>query len=185
MLTLDEYHIYRVNGRIVQDSATGILKKLGYIDTAFYDEYSANRGRLVHLVNKLHVDGELDETTVDPILLPYFQATLRFLADSGFIITRSEFMLYCPEWDYACTVDFEGYFSHAPRILYFGDWKSGKMQDWTRYQLALECNAQGEYRRRVGVELRKNGTYKTRIYNDHYDLPSILDELKQYRQENR
>lgn len=182
----EEYHLYRDEdtGRIIPDSTTGLLKKLGFIQPVYgYNEYSRNRGTLAHRVAKLHLDGDLDEDSVDPVLVPYYHAVLSFLADTGFVVTRSEFVLYCKEWDFASTVDFEGYFPAYPSVLYLGDWKTGKMMDWVRWQLALEKIAAGEYRRGIGVELRKNGTYKSRTYGDLTDEVKMRRRLKQYKEE--
>jgi hypothetical protein len=181
----EEFHTYQdaETGRIIPDSCTGLVKKLGFSDPSpFYTEYGRNRGTLAHKVARLFLEGDLDEETVDPVLAPYFHAVLSFLVDTGFVVTRSEFILYSEKWDFAATVDFEGYYPVAPSILYLGDWKTGTMMDWVRYQLILEKIALGEHRQRIGVNLKGNGKYKAKHFDNPLDEQEVLWRLKNYKE---
>jgi len=177
-------HVYRDTdtGRIIPDSTTSLLRKLGFAeDSPYFNEPARRRGSFTHAAIHYHTEQDLDESTIDDAIRPYFMAAVRFLVDTGFVVTRSEFVAYSAEWDFASTVDFEGSFpgSIIPTI---GDWKSGKMQDWTRYQLALEEIAMGKRVRRIGVELRRNGRYRVQPYTDKWDRQEVLTRLKAYKE---
>jgi hypothetical protein len=183
-ITLDEdTHKYTVDGRIIDPSVTGLLKAVGLIDGTWFTEFGRLRGQLTHKAIKYFNDGELDEETVDPVLKPFFHGYLSFLADTGFVVVNSELIVYEPTLDYIGTLDLEGFFPRNPKIQYIGDTKTGKMQDWTKYQLALYRKARALPRRRFGLELHANGTYKIVWFTDPYDEAEALGLLKKYRKE--
>lgn len=177
----EDTHIYTVDGRIVDPCVTGLLKAVGLIDDTWFTEFGRLRGKLTHKVIKYFNDGELDEATVDPVLQPYFQAYVRFLVDTGFVVVNSELIVYEPALDYIGTLDLEGYFPRNPKILYIADNKCNKVHDWTRLQLSLYRKARGLPRRRFGLELHGNGTYKYVEFKDPYDEAEALGLLKEYR----
>lgn len=179
----EDTHIYTVDGRIVDPCVTGLLKAVGLIDDTWFTEFGRLRGKLTHKVIKYFNDGELDEATVDPVLQPYFHGYLSFLADTGFVVVNSELVVYDPGLDYIGTLDLEGFFPRNPKLLYIGDTKCNEVYDWTRLQLALYRKARGLPRRRFGLELHANGTYKIVWFTDPYDEAEALGLLKQYRQE--
>jgi hypothetical protein len=183
MITLDpESHVYRnEEGREIRPSATGLLKFAGHIDDTHYTEYGRDRGRLVHLVARLHNEGDLDESTVDPVLVPYYRAYLKWLIDQRVTVIRSEFIAYNPTLGIVCTPDLEAVIdSHQTKTLV--ELKSGKMMPWTALQLAFQRLAVNEYRNRIGLELRANGTYKMQWYGDRSDEGVILEDLRKYRE---
>jgi hypothetical protein len=85
----EEGHIYTLDGARLP-SVTGILKAEGFIDDSFYDEYSRQRGSLVHLATHYDDLGELDEDSLDPVIAPYCEAWRRFKRESGFVVDQSE-----------------------------------------------------------------------------------------------
>lgn len=85
----EDGHVYTYNGQH-WPSITGILKDEGFIDTAFYDEWSRDKGSHVHKAIKYYLADELDEETIDPVIVPYLSAFKRFMAESGFIVKQSE-----------------------------------------------------------------------------------------------
>lgn len=179
----EDTHEYMVDGRIIDPCVTDLLKASGLIDDTWFTEFGKIRGKLTHKVIKYFNDGELDEDTVDPVLQPYFHGYLSFLADTGFVVVESELIVYEAHLSYIGTLDLEGYFPRNQRLLYIGDTKCNKVYDWTRLQLALYRKARGLPRRRFGLELHANGTYKIVWFTDPYDEAEALGLLKTYREE--
>lgn len=82
-------HVYTYNGQH-WPSITQILKAEGFIDTTFYDDWSRDRGSMVHLAIKYDLAGELDDENLDPEIIPYLTGFRKFMAESGFIVDKSE-----------------------------------------------------------------------------------------------
>jgi hypothetical protein len=183
VITIDEDHIYRVDDRIVPVSVTGLLKYAGLIDDRYFSEYGRIRGQLTHRAIQWHNEGTLDEDSLDPALEPYFRAYVRFLVDSGFVVTGSEIKVYSEEWDYAGTLDIKGYFKKSPHISYIGDTKCNKVFYWTGIQTAFYARARLGYNRRFGLELHKNSTYKIVMFETILDWEEGLRILKKYKEE--
>jgi len=99
-------HIYEGN----LPSVTEILAAEGFIDDRFFDEWSRDRGTYVHLATHLDDMGDLDEDTVDPVIVPYLEAWRRFKKESGFMVEQSEISLASKAYHYAGTIDRIGYF---------------------------------------------------------------------------
>ena len=74
-----EGHVYTWNGRRLP-SITQILKAEGFIDTSHYDEWSRDKGSMVHLACHYDLAGELDEDTLDDEIRPYLAAFRKFMA---------------------------------------------------------------------------------------------------------
>lgn len=102
-------HIYTLDGLILP-SVTGILKAEGFIDDRFFDDYSRDRGTYVHLATHMDDMGDLDDDTVDPVIVPYLKAWRRFKKESGFVVEQSEISLASKAYNYAGTIDRIGRF---------------------------------------------------------------------------
>jgi hypothetical protein len=92
------------------ESVTGILRDEGFIDTRFYDDFSRERGRIVHKARHLDDSGELDMDTVDVVIRPYLAAWRLFKRESGFIVEQSEVPMMSKALRYAGTPDVIGHF---------------------------------------------------------------------------
>lgn len=92
------------------ESVTGILKAEGFIDTRFYDDWSRDKGSMVHLATHYDDIGELDEDTLDPVIVPYLEAWRKFKRESGFIVEQSEVPMMSTVYQYAGTPDVIGHF---------------------------------------------------------------------------
>ena len=77
-------HTYKTDD-VVRPGVTTILKKARLIDTdaPWFDEYSRDRGTAVHLACELWDLGTLDESTLDPVLVPYLDGWRLFMAETG------------------------------------------------------------------------------------------------------
>lgn len=104
-----EGHRYTLNGRSLE-SVTQILQAEGFIDTTFYDDFSRERGALVHLACHYDDTKELDDDSLDEVIVPYVAAWRSFKAESGFIVERSEVPMASKAYLYAGTPDVIGYF---------------------------------------------------------------------------
>jgi len=104
-----EGHVYHV-GDMGLVSVTQVLKAEGFIDDRFYTEEARERGSFVHLATHLDDMGELDESTVDPLIAPYLEAWRKFKAESGFVVEQSEEPMMSTAYRYAGTPDVIGHF---------------------------------------------------------------------------
>jgi hypothetical protein len=106
---ISDGHIYtdaRVDGvGRLYPSVTTILKAEGFIDTRFYDDWSRDRGSMIHLATAYDDAGELDEENLDPVILPYLAAWRRFRKESGFIPESIEPPMMSTAYKYAGTPD--------------------------------------------------------------------------------
>lgn len=154
-------HVYYVDG-IIRPSVTGIIKAAGLMDTRFFNDVAAWRGSHTHKATELHDLGILDETTIAPLCVPYFEAYKAFRRDHPHYEPYAiEKRVYCPgPAPYCGTLDRLAWF-YGERILL--DIKTGPMRLWLTMQLAGYYNAlpPAEHKPTVcyGLELRKDGTY--------------------------
>ncbi|MFA5158725.1 MAG: hypothetical protein WC451_06105 [Patescibacteria group bacterium] len=123
-----EGHVYTADGR-VYPSITQILSAEGFINTAFYDEWSRDRGSMVHLACHYDITGELDEDSLDDEIRPYLAAFRKFMAESGFKVDKSEVPAINKLYGYAGTPDLVGCFPKPTAARRF----------------ALELNKEGKY----------------------------------------
>jgi hypothetical protein len=152
-------HAYSIDG-IRVPSVTQCLKACGFIEERG-DEYAMKRGEYVHEATALDDMGRLDESTLDPVILPYVQAWRKFRKDSGFKPVKIEWIVGHPVYRYAGKLDREGEMQNDNWIL---DIKTGGEADWHPLQTALYAVA-AEYMdgdvtiKRAAVYLRDNGSY--------------------------
>jgi hypothetical protein len=104
-----EGHIYTHQGAVLP-SVTQILKAEGFIDTTFFDDWSRDRGSMVHLATAYDDAGELDEDSLDPVIVPYLEAWRRFRLESGFVTEASEVSMMSSVHRFAGTIDTIGHF---------------------------------------------------------------------------
>ena len=108
----DETHTYFYKGADLP-SVTQILSAEGFIDTRFYDDWSRDRGKQIHKATHYDDLGELDEDTLDPVIVPYLQAWRKFKTESGFVSNLIETPVINTLFGYAGTPDRMGIFKHA------------------------------------------------------------------------
>ncbi|MEO2054703.1 MAG: hypothetical protein ABGX83_05330 [Nitrospira sp.] len=164
-ITLDENHIYRVDG-IRKPSVSAILQSTGIVDTTFFTEYGATRGTFAHKATELHDLGDLNEDDLDKTLLPYLEAWKRYRAESGFVPSMIEKKLYS-RLGFCGTIDRFGQDNSGSYIL--PDIKTGYASQWWHViQLAayrlLVGEAVGHMMKVLIVHLHPNGKYKLQPY---------------------
>ena len=152
-------------------SCTEILKICGLIDDSFYTYETAQRGKVVHYCCHYLAEGDLDWTTVDPIVESYVRAYEKFRNDIYWRPTHCEVPMYHKSMIYGVTPD--QYNDDAVLEI-----KSGTMQKWTAIQTALQAMAiwPDDYMRkkRFGVELRNDGSYGTKVFDDINDFNTAI-----------
>ena len=89
----------------VYPSVTTILKAEGFINTAYYDDWSRDRGSMIHLATAYDDAGELDEENLDPVIFPYLEAWRKFRKESGFVPEQIEPPMMSTAYKYAGTPD--------------------------------------------------------------------------------
>lgn len=171
-LVLDAEHRYWVAGKRVQ-GVTEILAGLNLIDTRWFTEESRIRGTAVHAAVHYFLDNDLDWKSIDPRIRGYVDAAVAFLTDARCKVRLAETrVLHEGPPTFAGTPDFEGEFFGDDSTI---DWKSGALSAVTGLQLAgYDMALGGKRRRRIGVQLRPNGTYKKTDFTDYRDYPRFL-----------
>ena len=160
-LTFDEdTHTYRMGERIVP-SVTQILADLGFINTDFFDDASADRGRKVHKLTELWDQEALDEDSVDPRLKGYLDAWISFVRKEGFAWIAIEKRIFHPTYWYAGTLDRKGVNQRGKTILL--DIKTGVPSKWHSFQLGgyLLCEPADEI---WTVHLKKDGRFSVEYH---------------------
>jgi hypothetical protein len=161
-------------------SVTEVLRNANLIETAYgqADEYLL-RGRAVHLACQLWDEGDLDESSVDPAILGYFEAYKNFKQDLAieptWIETPIKNGLYAGTPDRIMTA--------RPRRLW--DLKSGAYQAYHRLQTAAYINLLDDpfSYSRAGLYLKPDGRYSVREFpKSEYlsDLNTFLSALNLY-----
>ena len=165
-----ETHTYTVDGEVLP-SVTQILKDMGFIDATWFNDYAQERGSLVHLIIKWHCREMLDEDTIDPALRPYFDAWIKFVADSEFISKEVEVPTYSPAFRFAGTYDQVGILNGDPSVI---DYKTGLVTAPTALQLAGYEILTGRRLKRFGLQLTDQGKYKLTEFKDRNDRQVFL-----------
>lgn len=106
-----EAHVYTLDGARVP-SVTEILSDLSAREYRFVNAgvmaEAAWLGSVVHKLIELDIGAALDESDLDPRLLPYLDAWRQFCAQSGFQPLLSEQRVYSRRYGYAGTLDLFG-----------------------------------------------------------------------------
>lgn len=178
ILTFDEeQHAYYADGVRIP-SVTQVIRPVAFdydAIPAHILQHAAARGTAVHLATEFYDDGDLDEDSVDPEILPYVEAWRLFRKDSGFVVERSEVRVHSPKHQYAGTVDCIGSI-RGRRVMVEKKttatlWPSTAIQVTAYYKAHNETAAHAErVRSACSVWLRCDGTYRFDAYDvgDHW-----------------
>jgi len=177
-----EPHTYTYDG-VVVPSVTQVLPS-PIVPTTHMQldmEYARQRGQAVHLATELYDLGDLDEDSMDPVIVPYLDAWEKFLIDSDFHVSDIEARVYSERNRYAGTLDRSGTINGGKAIL---DIKAvHKLSPTTGLQTAAYEDAYRKDRRckparRFAVQLKPDGAYVMREYTDTSDLSVFLSYLQ-------
>lgn len=171
-----EAHVYHLNGQRLP-SVTQVLEPLINYDGVPNGilQHAADRGTAVHLATEFWDDGDLDEESIDPEVLPYVQAWQRFRAESGFEVLRSEVRVYSERHRYAGTVDCIG--TLRGRLIMVEKKTTAVLHPATAIQVSAYYRAYNEAAPKVervraacSAWLRRDGTYRFDVHDvgDHW-----------------
>jgi len=112
IITDEANRIFKVDG-VRYPSVTEILQYMGFIDTTWFTEQGAENGTRRHLVCEFDDKNDLDESTVDPLDMPYLLAWRQLKAEAGITIIETEKRHYNHIYGYCgkpdCTVLYQGH----------------------------------------------------------------------------
>jgi len=177
MLQFDEdIHTYTLDGKVLP-SVTKLLVAEGFVDTTWFTEWSREKGGYVHLACHLEDINDLDESTLDPLLIPYLEAYRAFKRDSNFIVESSEVPLASEAYQFAGTPDKVGKLNGSPAII---DIKSGLVSPVVGLQLAFYEILTYRPHKRFGLQLTADGKYKLIPFTGRQDRNLCLSILAVY-----
>jgi hypothetical protein len=111
---------------------TGVLQAEGFIDTQWFTEEGADNGTRRHLMCYLDDIDDLDESSIDPIDIPYLEAWRQLKIDTGIEIIESEVRRYNHTYRYCGKPDTIVIFQEKKEVW---DRKaSTAKQSWHRFQ---------------------------------------------------
>jgi hypothetical protein len=158
-------------------SITGSLKQSGIVKTDYYTREGMIRGSYVHSACHYLDESDLDWSALEnhPYnIIGYVRAWEAFKRDWNFKPRLIELPMYEPNLMMSGIPDREGLILDGePAIV---EIKSGSMKFWTAFQTAGQdlllqaWDAKPVYRRRFGVALQADGTYKKPVeFTDDHD----------------
>lgn len=188
-------HTYWVDGKRIPSVNTIIdaalegeqQAKKGY---SFYPE-AATRGTYVHEAIQLWIADELDESSLDPELVPYFAAFRKCWKEQKLVAHYVERRGYSAVGGFCGTRDFIGCAGAEPdskRILL--DWKTGSIRKRVQYQLggysmlSLE-EGMAPFHELWAVQLKKDSTYRIKAYDPNESFKLWFGLLGKYQAQVR
>lgn len=163
----DSTHTYTYEGAKVPSVST-IINDLLKTDYSKIDPFYANRGTAVHKAIELYLQGDLDESSLDEHVTPYFKAFLKFENDTGFIVEQTELRIFCERLWFAGTLDLIGSIDGKKYLL---DIKTGSRQKWHDIQTAGYAIGSGDEEIKRGcIYIKKNGTYQLQPHSSRKDF---------------
>lgn len=174
IITFDaDRHAYRVNDRSVL-SVTQTLKLAGLIDDRWFTPEAAQKGTYVAQATAWLDLGTLDESSLDPVLVPYCEAWRAFQVDSKVDILAIETMVCHEVHQFAGTYDRLIVLNGHETLI---DIKTGPHAIWHPLQTAAYAICLPQVTQRGCVYLREDGTYRLRLHSDPNDRDVFLAAL--------
>ena len=179
-LTFDaDSHTYRYNGQLVP-GVTTILKPITDFSMVPPQVLAAASafGTAVHLACELDDLGELDESQLDPALVPYLAAWRKFSTEHAVTWSLIEAAVYHPVMRYAGTLDRFGLVDGLNSVV---DIKSTAQlypsvgPQLAAYSAALPAGSTAL--KRLAVQLKGDGTYTLKEYAEPTDWPLFCSLL--------
>lgn len=165
-----ETHQYFIDDERVP-SVTEILEGVGIIDKRWYTEKGRDRGSAVHVATQYLDEEDLDWSTVGPEIEPYVRAYELFKEETKFQPVLIETSVFNREHRYGGTLDRTGILDGEKVLI---DIKTGAPSKWAALQTAgYEICLEERHARKV-LQLKPNGKYKLRDYNNPEDTELFL-----------
>lgn len=194
LVFLDSTHSYFLKGKELL-SVTTVLDRAGITDFEKVPIDLLERARIFgeysHKVCELDDKGILDESSVDPQLLPYLEGWRKFKAEKVSEILHIEIPVYS-KLGYAGTLD--RIYRDKNGDLCLGDIKSCTTLEaaavalqTAAYSYAFEKLYKMKIRHRVGIQLIGGNEYHSETYKKRTDFDYFMAALKvvQYKVENK
>jgi hypothetical protein len=121
---------------------TEILAHTGLVDGRFFTDEARERGTAVHAAIHYEAQHDLDESSVDPKVLPYLQSYRRWVRDVQPRILRTEFECHHPLLGYVGHPDIECVIEDD-EDSWIVDVKAGAPAHWHSYQTIAYVEAVG------------------------------------------
>lgn len=113
-------------------SVTEILRAAGLVDSQHYNEHARERGTAVHAAVLYDDQHDLDESTVDPEVMPYLEQWRAFKRDCRLGVLASEALVWSAVDGYAGTLDKYVRLNGERVVL---DIKTNNKPEWVAEQL--------------------------------------------------
>ena len=180
---VDEKHQYFLDEKPIPSvtQILGLANLYEFVNAKLMDRAS-KFGTAVHKATELYDLGRLDYDSLDAALMPYLEAWIKFLNDTGFKIECIEEKIYS-QFGYAGTLDRIGYLNGKLTLLDIKTTTS--IMKTNALQLAAYKNAWQEMHDKtidqiVCVQL-KPLKYSMKKYNDPNDFMMFLQFLNVYK----
>lgn len=163
-------HSYELPGGRIVGGITRILKASGLLyEIEISGLLDATKGDRIHRAVHYAIEGDLDETTVDPDEYGYVRQALDWVKHEGLEGVQPEYAIGNPDLGYATKLDVLCYWRGKLTAI---NWKSStKVYDFWRWQSALEALLfTPEPVQRLGVQLTGSGLPKLHHYTDRKDF---------------
>jgi hypothetical protein len=165
-------------------SPSGLFLQVRYVDPTYYTEETRYRGSYVHHATHLIDDGDTGVwNKIHHLFLGFVEAFAEFKEIWKWRPRLREVPIYNTERHYATTPDGEGLILQGDEAIV--EIKTGVMPWWTAIQTAAHDMAihawdkdQRKTRRRIGVELKKNGKFRVKEFDDEDDYYVWQSNLK-------
>jgi len=147
-------------------------------------------GRHIHKAVELDARNDLDWETLPEWMIGHLEAWRKFQHDTRFEILASEERLFHPRFRYAGTLDLVGPLSTVmslidiKRSFYAGPAINLQTAAYADAYRAIHPKAP-RIRRRFGLQLRANGTYRLEPFDEEDDIQAFLAYLTCYRWEQK
>lgn len=173
---IEDGHTYLLDGNPVP-SVTEILKPLVDLGRVPPEtlEYKRSLGKAVHKAIDLYEHQDLDVETLHADAVPFFDAWLKFKAETGFRAMLTEQIVWSSKLRYAGTLDILGTRNEGPDPDELLDakcvWTMGAATgpQTAGYALALIESHGIKVKKRGGLQLLRDGTFRFFPYRDDND----------------
>lgn len=139
-------------------------------------EYARTRGTAIHHAIFLHNQNDLDISTLDIEIVPYFEGWLKFLSDTGFEVLGFEEPMYSKIYDFAGRPDMWGLLNKqlcVPDIKCTARMEKHFPVQISGYQQLLKENKNVDCKRGA-LRLLKDGRYRYEPYSRTDDARDFM-----------
>jgi hypothetical protein len=161
-------HTYTCGGEVFP-SVTQVLSDLGFYGDAaqYFTGYKRDLGSFTHKAIELYLSEDLDESALDPAILPRLNAWRKFEQDTGYVSSGCEIVMWSESYRFAGTLDHKGILNGKQVII---DVKTGVLLPATGIQLGgYEILDGTPGLKRYGLQLKDDGSYALKEYKDRTD----------------